>query len=56
MVTGNAARSKGFSITVIALCQVAAMSLWFSASAVLPALVTEFRLSAFMQAALTSAV
>jgi MFS family permease len=56
MVTGNGARSKTFSITVIALCQVAAMSLWFSASAVLPALVTEFRLSAFMQAALTSAV
>jgi MFS family permease len=56
MVTGNGARSKAFSITVIALCQVAAMSLWFSASAVLPALVTEFRLSAFMQAALTSAV
>ncbi len=56
MVTGNAARSKGWSIAVIALCQVAAMSLWFSASAVLPALVTEFRLSAFMQAALTSAV
>jgi MFS family permease len=56
MVTGNAARSKGLSIAVIALCQVAAMSLWFSASAVLPALVTEFRLSAFMQAALTSAV
>ena len=56
MVTGNEGRSKAFSITVIALCQVAAMSLWFSASAVLPALVTEFRLSAFMQAALTSAV
>ena len=56
MVTGNEGRSKAFSIAVIALCQVAAMSLWFSASAVLPALVTEFRLSAFMQAALTSAV
>jgi MFS family permease len=56
MVTGGAGQSKGFSIAVIALCQVAAMSLWFSASAVLPALVTEFRLSAFMQAALTSAV
>src|SRR6478752_5629538 len=56
MLPGVPARSKAFSITVIALCQVAAMSLWFSASAVLPALVTEFRLSAFMQAALTSAV
>ena len=56
MVPGDGARSKTFSITVIAMCQVAAMSLWFSASAVLPALVTEFHLSAFMQAALTSSV
>jgi len=32
------------------------MALWFSASAVVPALVAEFRLSTFMQAALTSSV
>ena len=56
MVPGNRATSKAFSITVIALSQVAAMSLWFSASAVLPALTAEFHLSAFTQAALTSAV
>ena len=32
------------------------MSLWFSASAVIPALVAEYRLSSFMQAALSSGV
>ena len=56
MVLGNRTQSKAFSIAIIALCQVAAMSLWFSASAVLPALTAEFHLSAFTQAALTSAV
>jgi MFS family permease len=56
MVPGNRAHSKAFSIAVIATCQVAAMSLWFSASAVLPALTAEFHLSAFVQSALTSAV
>ena len=50
------ATSKTASITVIAICQVAAMALWFSASAVIPALVAEFRLSGFAQAALTSGV
>jgi MFS family permease len=56
MVPGNPARSKAYSITIIAISQVAAMSLWFSASAVLPALTVEFRLTAFTQSALTSAV
>ena len=56
MVPGNPMRSKIYSIAIIATCQVAAMSLWFSASAVLPALTAEFSLSAFMQSALTSAV
>ena len=56
MVPGNRAESKAWSIAIIAACQVAAMALWFSASAVVPALVAEFHLSAFMQAALTSAV
>jgi MFS family permease len=56
MVPGFRAHSKASSIAIIATCQVAAMSLWFSASAVLPALDAEFHLSAFMQAALTSAV
>ena len=41
---------------MLALCQVGAMALWFSASAVVPSLVAEFRLSNFMQAALTSGV
>ncbi|HKW82095.1 MAG TPA: MFS transporter, partial [Casimicrobiaceae bacterium] len=48
--------SKGGSIAVIALCQVAAMAVWFSASAVAPALIAEFHLSNFAQAALTSGV
>src|SRR5512147_1001882 len=48
--------SKWASIAIIALCQVAAMALWFSASAVVPALVAEFGLSGFAQAALTSGV
>ena len=55
MVPGNRGQSKVLSIAVIAICQVAAMSLWFSASAVLPALIAEVRLSAFTQAALTVA-
>ena len=49
-------RAKRISVTVIAVCQVAAMSLWFSASAVVPALSAEFHLSKFVQAALTGSV
>ena len=56
MAIESGSRSKRTSITVIAACQVAAMSLWFSASAVLPALTAEFALSQFTQSALTSAV
>ncbi|MGE5088790.1 MAG: MFS transporter [Candidatus Levyibacteriota bacterium] len=52
----DAFRGRAASLAVIAGCQVAAMSLWFSASAVLPALTAEFALSSFDQAALTSAV
>jgi MFS family permease len=48
--------SKRTSLAVLALCQVLAMALWFSASAVVPQLVAEFRLSGFMQSALTSGV
>lgn len=48
--------SKRVSIAIIAICQVMAMALWFSASAVVPQLVAEFRLSGFMQSALTSGV
>lgn len=50
------ADSKLASVTIIALCQVAALALWFSASAVIPALVLEYGLSGFAQAALTSGV
>ncbi len=48
--------SKRASMTVIAACQVAAMALWFSASAVVPSLAAEFRLTPFAQATLTTAV
>lgn len=48
--------SKRVSVTIIALCQVAALALWFSASAVVPALVRDYGLSGFAQAALTSGV
>jgi MFS family permease len=50
------APSKRASIAIIAACQVAAMALWFSASAVVPSLAAEFHLSPFAQAALTSGV
>jgi len=48
--------SKGASMTIIAICQVAAMALWFSASAVIPSLAAEFHLTNFEQATLTTAV
>jgi MFS family permease len=48
--------SKRISVAIIAVCQVAAMALWFSASAVAPALAAEFHLSNFAQAALISGV
>ncbi len=50
------AQGKPASVSIIAVCQVAALALWFSASAVVPALVAEFGLSGFAQAALTSGV
>jgi MFS family permease len=50
------AKSKPASVAIIAVCQVAAMALWFSASAVIPALVAQYGLSGFAQAALTSGV
>lgn len=50
------AASKRASIAVLALSQMLAMALWFSASAVVPQLTAEFRLTGFMQAALTSGV
>ena len=50
------ASSKRASMTIIAICQVAAMALWFSASAVIPSLAAEFHLTNFEQATLTTAV
>ena len=50
------ATGKLASVTIIAVCQVAALALWFSASAVVPALVREYSLSGFAQAALTGGV
>jgi MFS family permease len=50
------ATTKLASVAIIAFCQVAALGLWFSASAVVPALVREYGLSGFAQAALTSGV
>ncbi|HTP45502.1 MAG TPA: MFS transporter [Casimicrobiaceae bacterium] len=48
--------SKPASVAIIAVTQVAAMALWFSASAVVPSLAAEYGLSNFMQAAFTGAV
>ena len=50
------AGSKWASLAVLCLCGVAAMALWFSASAVIPALVAEYGLDGFSQSLLTSSV
>jgi MFS family permease len=47
---------KALAVAAIALCQLGAMALWFSASAVVPALVAEYQLSRLAQAALTGSV
>jgi MFS family permease len=47
---------KALAVAIIALCQLGAMALWFSASAVVPALVAEYQLSRLAQAALTGSV
>ena len=48
--------SKAFSITILALCETAALALWFSASAVIPALKQEFGISAGQAALFTASV
>lgn len=48
--------SKGASLAVLCLCQVAAMALWFSVSAVVPALSAEYALSGFFKSLYTSGV
>lgn len=47
---------KALSLAVLAICQVAAMALWFSASAVLPSLQAEYALTADQASLYTSAV
>ena len=44
------------SLALLALCQIAAMALWFSATAVIPALQASYPLSAFTQSLFTSSV
>ncbi len=48
--------SKWASLGVLSACQVAAMALWFSASAVVPALTAEYGLGGFAQSLFTSSV
>ncbi len=48
--------SRGRALAVIAFCQVAAMGLWFSASAVVPALRAEVDISAGIASLFTSSV
>lgn len=47
---------RGRSLAVLAACEVLGMSLWFSASAVLPALKTQYQMSGAQAAALSSSV
>ncbi len=47
---------KRRSLAVLAICEVFGMSLWFSASAVLPALKAQYAISGFQAAALSSSV
>lgn len=49
-------RSKSGSLVLLAFCEVAALALWFSASAVVPSLKAEFDLSDAQVSPLTSAV
>jgi MFS family permease len=48
--------SKTFSIALLALCEVAALAVWFSASAVVPSLLLEYPLSAMQVSMFTSSV
>jgi len=50
------ARSKPVSVALLAFCQVAALALWFSASAVVPSLIREHRLTAAEAPLFTSLV
>ena len=50
------AGSKWASLSVLCLCEVAAMALWFSASAVIPSLSAEYDLGGFTKSLFTSSV
>jgi len=56
MGTSQPVHSKVRSLTLLALCEIAAMALWFSASAVVPSLALEFNLGTTQTALITSAV
>ncbi len=47
---------KAASLTLLAVCQIATMALWFSATAVVPSLEAEFSIGAAQASLLTSAV
>ncbi len=49
-------RGKAFSIALLALCQVAALALWFSASAVVPSILSEHPLTPLQVSLFTSLV
>ena len=49
-------RVKRFSIGLLALCEVAALALWFSASAVVPSILLEYQLTPAQISLFTSAV
>ena len=49
-------RGKAFSIALLALCQVAALALWFSASAVTPSILREYPLTPLQVSLFTSLV
>ena len=48
--------TRVFALTLLCVCQVLAMTLWFSASAVLPSLQLEFELNSFQTSLFTSGV
>src|SRR5260370_28775097 len=50
------ARGKALSIGLLALCEVAALALWFSASAVVPSILREYPLSPLQASLFTSLV
>lgn len=52
----DAINTKWAAVTLLALCQVAAMALWFSASAVVPSLTVEYSLTSTQASLLTSSV